>query len=394
MFSHRVPSDLAPNRLSEQLARLRVEKRPIIDLTESNPTRAGLTYPSTLLAPLGEPASLVYAPEPFGLLAAREAIAADYARRGIRTSPDRIALTASTSEAYSLLFKVLCDPGDEVLVPRPSYPLFEHLTRLDAVVARPYDLEYGGSWSIDIASVERALSDRTRALLVVHPNNPTGSFVKRDELAALGTLCAARGVALVADEVFADYELTPGARAEAGIILEHPPALTFSLGGLSKTIGLPQAKLGWIGLAGPDALVTQTVGRLEIVCDAYLSVSTPVQGACGRLLDAGTTIRQQIQRRVAGNYETLLSATTSPCACRTLLAEGGWYAVLHVPTLGTEEDLVLDLLSSDHVLVHPGYFFDFPGESYLVLSLLVEEAAFSRGVDSILRHFDCSMWPA
>lgn len=394
MFSSRLPSDLALNRLADVRARLGAEGRPIIDLAQSNPTRAGFSYPHDLLVPLADARGLTYAPAPLGGPAARRAVADDYERRGIEIDPSRIALTTSTSEAYSLIFKILCDPGDEVLVPRPSYPLFEHLTRLDGVVATPYNLEYEGSWSIDMESVARGLSPRTRALLVVHPNNPTGTFVKLDELDRLATACARGGVALVADEVFADYVLKPGAADSAGRMLDRRDVLVFGLGGLSKSIGLPQAKLGWVALAGPDALVNAAISRLEVVCDAYLSVSTPVQLAAAALLKAGAGVREQIRSRIAENYRQLADLTGQAPACRVLESEGGWSAVLHVPSIGAEEDLVLDLLLTDGVLVHPGYFFDFPRESYLVVSLLAHEASFARGVTSILRRFGGETWPS
>jgi aspartate/methionine/tyrosine aminotransferase len=388
-WSRRVEADLAPNRLDRALRALQAEGRPIIDLTLSNPTRAALSYPPDLLAGLAGPRALVYSPEPLGLPAAREAIAADYARRGVAIPPERIVLTASTSEAYSLLFKILCDPGDEVLVPRPSYPLFEHLTRLDATSPRPYDLEYHGAWSMDFASIEGAWSPRTRAVLAVSPNNPTGSFVKRHELEHLATLCAARGAAIIADEVFADYELIPGARQMAGQVLDCRDGLVFSLGGLSKSIGLPQAKLAWIGAAGSASTVQAALARLEIAADTYLSVSTPVQTAAAELLTRGAAIREQIQARVTSNYQQLRACGAETPACGVLRSEGGWYAVLRVPSLVSEEDLVLALLTKDGVLTHPGYFFDFPSASYLVVSLLPTEATFREGVTRVFRHFAC-----
>jgi aspartate/methionine/tyrosine aminotransferase len=391
MFSSRLPGSLSTNKLSISLERLRASGRPILDLTESNPTKAGFGYPLDLLAPLAHARGLVYDPHPLGLPAARQAIAGDFRRRGVDVPAERVALTASTSEAYSVLFKLLADPGDEVLVPRPSYPLFDHLTQLDALVARPYDLEYHGAWTIDCASVEGAMTARTRVLLIVHPNNPTGSFVKHGELDRLAELCADRGVAIVADEVFADYELEPGAARHAARVLDRRDVLVFSLGGLSKSAGLPQVKLGWIAVAGPDVLIDRTLERLELVCDTYLSVATPVQAAAAELLEGGADIRGQIQARVSGNYQRLKAATSGASVCRALEAEGGWYAVLQVPTLGSEEDLVLHLLEKDNVLTHPGYFFDFPSESYLVVSLLTPQPTFEDALGRLTRHFDCSL---
>ena len=371
---------------------MRAAGQPIVDLTLSNPTRAGFDYPADLLAPLADPRALIYDPRPLGSIDARRAVARDYERQGIDISPDRVVLTASTSDAYSLLFKLLADPGDEILVPRPSYPLFDHLTQLDAVDVRPYDLEYHGAWTIDFASVERALSDRTRAVLLVSPNNPTGSFVTPDELDRLAALCARRAagdIAIVADEVFADYELEPGAARAAGRVSSRRDVLSFALGGLSKSVGLPQVKLGWIAAAGPDTIVDAALARLELICDTYLSVSTPAQVAAARLLDRGAAIRAQIAGRVGTNYCQLASlSSASSCTCRR--AEGGWYGVLHVPSLEPEEDLVVRLLIKDGVLTHPGYFFDFQQESFLVMSLLPPDAIFADGVRRILRHFDCN----
>jgi alanine-synthesizing transaminase len=388
MFSDRLPANLAANRLFTAAEGLRARGTPIVDLTESNPTRAGLAYGSTLLAPLADPRGLVYEPHPRGLASAREAIAADYERRGFDVRADRLVLTASTSEAYSLLFKLLANPGDDVLVPRPSYPLFEHLTQFDAVTARSYDLEYHGRWQIDLESVERALTARTRAILIVSPNNPTGSFVKQDELQRLAELASPRGMALIADEVFADYVLDADAAGSAARTIERKDLLTFGLGGLSKSVGLPQLKLAWIAVGGPPNQLTAVLDRLELVADTYLSVSTPVQAAAGQLLTSGAEIRAQIRARITANHASLVARAAAVPACSLLHAEGGWSAVLQVPTLESEEDLVLDLLQTGHVLTHPGYFFDFPRGSFLVLSLLPPELAFNAGVDRILRRYD------
>jgi hypothetical protein len=388
MFSDRVPRELGINRLARSLNEERDRGRPIIDLTVSNPTQAGIEYPAGLLAPLADARGLLYSPLPFGSLEARAAAAGEYARRGLSVPPDRMVLTASTSEAYSLLFKVLADAGDEVLVPRPSYPLFDHLTRLDLVAPRSYDLEYHGTWSIDFASVERALTARTRAVLVVSPNNPTGSFIRRDELDQLAAICHDRDIAIIGDEVFADYEWSPGAADRAVSVASRTDVLAFSLGGLSKSVGLPQLKLGWIAAAGPAALVGAALDRLELVCDTYLSVSTPVQLAAADLLARGAVVRERIAARVRANHALLLERVTAAPSCRVLQAEGGWYAVIQVPSLQPEEDLVIDLVTSDGVLAHPGYFFDFSHESFLVVSLLTPEAAFGEGVSRLLRRFD------
>ena len=384
MFSTRIPADLTVNRLTQAIRRRRSDGLPILDLTESNPTRAGFEYPSGLLASLGDDRGLVYAPQPLGLLVTRRAVAGEYARRGIAVASERIVLTASTSEAYSILFKLLASPGDEILVPRPSYPLFEQLTALDGVVARSYDLDYQGTWSIDFTSVDLALGPRTRAVLVVHPNNPTGSFVSEEELDRLATMCAARGMALIADEVFAEYELEPGSVHRAGAVLQREDALVFALGGMSKSIGLPQAKLGWMAIGGPDHLVDEALRRLELVCDTYLSVSTAVQLAAPELFERGAEVRTQIAARIVANYRLLKELTACEPSSGVLRAEAGWYAVVQVPTFRSEEDLVVNLLSNDGVLTHPGFFFDFPRQSYLILSLLPPEPIFADGVRKVL----------
>lgn len=391
MFSDRLPKELATNRLTAMVAAARAQGRPVIDLTGTNPTLAEFEYQPDLLRPLAAPEALRYEPRPFGRIDAREAVARDYQRQGVLVDAGRVVLTASTSEAYSLLFKLLAGAGDEVLVPRPSYPLFEHLTRLDLVTAIPYDLEYHGAWSIDMLSVERAITPRTRALLLVSPNNPTGSFVSVAELDRIAALCAAHNIAIIADEVFADYELEAGARAAAGRAVTRGDVLAFSLGGLSKSAGLPQVKLGWIAVSGPDALAAEALDRLELVCDTYLSVSTPVQVAASCLIEAGAGIRAQIAARTSANYRYLQSAAAAVRACRVLRSDGGWSAVLQVPTLQSEEDLVLDLLEHDGVLVQPGYFYDFPRESFLVVSLITPPAVLADGIGRVLRHFDCSV---
>ena len=383
MFSTRV-SELRTNRVAEELARLRSAGRRLDDLTVSNPTRVGLPYPSDLLTPLAVPDALAYDPAPFGLPAAREAVAGHLADRGVRVHPDRIVLTASTSEAYSLLFKLLCDPGDAVLVPQPSYPLFEHLTRLDGVEARAYRLEYHGRWEIDVDGLAAMVDARTRAVLLVSPNNPTGSFVRGDELAAVRETAARHGLAVICDEVFADYPLEDGAAGRSGAVAADTEALTFTLGGLSKTAGLPQLKLGWILMGGPDGSVAHARERLELICDTYLSVATPVQLAAGALLRRSRPVADAILDRVRANYAALRRLADRFPACRVLCTEAGWYAVVQVPATRSEEALVVELLRRDGVFVHPGYFFDFPREAFLVLSLLPPVDAFAGAATRVL----------
>jgi alanine-synthesizing transaminase len=384
MFSSRVPAELEPNALTVAVRQARAARRPLIDLTIANPTAAGIEYPDDLLAPLGQPAGRTYDPHPFGLLAAREAVSADYTRRGMDISPERIALTASTSEAYSLLFKLLCAPsGDRVLVPVPSYPLFDHLTRLDGVTAVPYRLEYHGRWVVDWDSVDAAWSSDVRAVLAVSPNNPTGSILTPDEMREFARRCARRDAGLILDEVFADYQLQA---STSGSNDAHSPALVFRLGGLSKSAGLPQVKLGWIAIEGPDALVQPAIDRLELVCDTYLSVSTPVQVAAASLMASGAAVRTQIAERVRGNYATLRELGQAYPSVDVLHADGGWSAVARVPSTRSEEEMVLYLLEQDAVLVHPGFFFDFSHEAFLVLSLLPEPGAFREGVRRLLER--------
>jgi alanine-synthesizing transaminase len=386
MFSARVPAVLTPNRLTARLSVLRAAGEVVLDLTESNPTRAGIDYPAGLLAPLADPAGLRYEPSARGLLVARQAIALDALRHGLDLDPARIVLTASTSEAYGFLFKLLCDPGDEVLVPRPSYPLFEHLSSLDGVRALPYTLDYYGRWSIDVDTVTRAITPRTRAILVVSPNNPTGSRLAPGELDALAALCEQHGLALIGDEVFAEYTLMndAGGAARSASVLTQRRALTFGLGGLSKSIGLPQVKLGWIGIGGPDALVEAALERLDLIADTYLSVSTPVQLAAPLLIERGHAVRTAIQARIAANLRALERAVARAPGCTLLHPEAGWTAVLRVPAIAAEEDLVLDLLEQDRVLIMPGYFYDFPREAYLVVSLLPDPAVFNEAVARVL----------
>ena len=383
MFSGRVPA-LRANRVAGELARLRSEGRSLVDLTASNPTRVELPYPPDLLSPLAAPDALAYDPAPFGLPVAREAVAAHLAGRGVPVHPDRVVLTASTSEAYGLLFKLLCDPGDAVLVPQPSYPLFEHLTRLDGVAARPYRLEHHGRWQVDVDGLAAMVDARTRAVLLVSPNNPTGSFVRRDELAAVREVALRHGLAIICDEVFAGYPVDEPEAGRPGALVGDTEALTFTLGGLSKSAGLPQLKLGWILLGGPDALVAGARDRLELVCDTYLSVATPVQLAAGALLDRSRPVADAILARVRGNDSALRRLADRFPACRVLRTEGGWYAVVQVPALRSEEALVVELLQRDGVYVHPGYFFDFPREAFLVLGLLPPPGVFAGAAARVL----------
>ena len=384
MFSSRLPAALAPNAITRTLASLRARGIRLIDLTETNPTAIGLTYRPDILAALASTDARHYAPDPLGLAAARQAVAQDYARTGATVSPDQLMLTASTSEAYALIFKLLCDPDDQVLVPQPSYPLFESLTMLESVRGRPYRLDPHGHWAIDRQSLEQALTERTRAVLVVSPNNPTGSLLRREDREWLVALGAERNVAIVSDEVFADYPLRP--LGEASSFLGETRALTFTLGGLSKSAGLPQVKLGWMVVSGPAGATEQALERLTIIGDAYLSVSTPVQVAAASLIAGGAAIRAQIQDRLKTNLACLERLVAASPAVSLLAPEGGWSAVLRVPATESEESLVLRLLNEEHVIVHPGFFFDFEHEAFLVVSLLPRPEEFEEGISRILRQ--------
>ncbi len=384
MFSSRLAWPVAPNRLSRLLREKRHAGAPVLDLTESNPTRVGLAYPERKIASaLGEQEAATYAPEARGALAARQAISSYYAQRGLDVPPGRIVLTASTSEAYAFLFKLSIDPGDPIFVPRPGYPLFDYLAALESGAVVDYRVEHDGArWGIDFDSLYRAADGKPAgAVVVVNPNNPTGSALTPDEAATLDRFCADRDAPLIADEVFWDFLFATGAGAVStlqplGERGEDRRALTFTLGGLSKSCGLPHLKLAWIVVGGPPAGVEEALQRLDLVSDSYLSVGAPVQLAAGRLFGLSGAVRQQVRARVRENRGRLSAMLGEESPCRLFDADGGWYAVLRVPAVQPEEELVLELLRSDDVLVHPGYFFDFPREAYLVLSLLPEPADF------------------
>ena len=386
MFSARLPPRLDSNALARALERARSSGRTLIDLTISNPTQVGFSYPPELFRALSSPDVARYLPTPFGLPETRRAVAGEYQRRGLSIPWEHIVLTASTSEAYSLLFKLLCAPcGDSVLTPVPSYPLFEHLTALDGVAARPYRLDYDARWSLDLSSVDVTWDSRTKAVLAVTPNNPSGSMLSGSEYAALDGRCAERGAALIVDEVFADYMLDPASSPEVPAVGQ---ALTFRLGGLSKSAALPQVKLGWFAVEGSHPLLGEALERLELICDTYLSVSTPVQVAAPAMLALGGHVRTQVLERIRRNYAELTRMSAAYASVDLLAAQGGWTAVLRVPTRGPEEQLVLQLLEQDGVLVYPGFFFDFPRESYVIVSLLPEPDRFAAGIQRVLERAD------
>jgi hypothetical protein len=369
-FSSRLPHGIDANALSLIHEAKRAANVPVLDLTESNPTRAGIVYPDGFLSALADPRAVLYEPEPFGLRSARELIAREY-----NAVPDRVVMTASTSEAYSWLFKLLCNPGDEVLVPRPSYPLFDYLAALESVAVRPYGLFYDhGAWCIDFHTLERALNERTRAIVVVNPNNPTGHFIARHELDTLAALCASHGIAIISDEVFRDYAIQP--RSDSVPTLGSTEnALTFTLHGLSKAVGLPQMKLAWMLAGGPDHLVREAMQRLELIADTYLSAGTPVQCALPSLLALRLPVQAQIMARLRDNMEYLRAT-----GLRTLHVEAGWYAIV---SHNHGDDFAERLLRDHDVLTQPGYFYDFESSGQLVLSLLTQPRVFQPGVSRI-----------
>jgi len=380
VFSSRLNWSLRPNRLSALLEAKRAAGANVLDLTESNPTCAGLAYPQAeILAALSDADALRYHPSPRGLDSAREVVAGYYRDRGSKIDRENVLLTASTSEAYAYLFKLLANPGDEILAPRPSYPLFEFLADLESVHIRQYPLRYDGVWHVDFDALEQAITPRTRAIVVVNPNNPTGSFLKHAELDRLDSLAAERGLAILSDEVFRDYAFADETNRVSTLAGDRQ-ALTFSMSGLSKIAGLPQMKLGWIAANGPHG--KEALDALELIADTYLSVSTPVQVALPSLLALASGIMEQVRQRTASNLARLRE-TMLGSAATLLRTEGGWYAVLQVPRTRTEEEWTLKLLGESNVLVQPGFFFDFESEAFLVLSLLPEPAKFAEGVSRL-----------
>jgi aspartate/methionine/tyrosine aminotransferase len=324
-----------------------------------------------------------YEPQPRGLLEARAAVARYYREsHQVEIDPERLLLTTSTSEAYSYVFRLLCNPGDEILVPKPSYPLFEFLADLADVKLVPYPLLYDHGWQIDFASLEKATTTRSRTVILVHPNNPTGSYVSSTEMAALNALCREHNLALIADEVFLDYAHDRKPRRS---FATNQDALTFTLSGISKISALPQMKLAWIAISGPPEVVEAAGARLEIIADTYLSMNAPVQLAAPVLLDQRKRIQPILLDRLRRNLAELDAQLASHPSCTRLQVDGGWYAVLRVPVIESDEDLAIRLLKKGGVSVHPGHFYDFPNDGYLVLSLITEPAEFREGVTRLLQ---------
>lgn len=386
MFADRTNWNLEANPLSEALAKHRASGTPLLDLTASNPTECGFDYDRpAILQALANPASLAYDPDPRGLPSARRAVAAYYAARGTEVPVDSIILTTSTSEAYSYVFRTVCNPGDEILIPEPSYPLFAFLADIQDVKLVRYPLDYDYGWQINFHVLRQAITSRTRGVIVVHPNNPTGHFVKPHELEKLNEICSSRNLAIIADEVFLDF--TPQAGRAPFSFAQNSAALTFTMSGLSKISGLPQMKAAWLITNGPERLKSQALARLEIIADTYLSMNEPVQWAIPALLEQRQSFQTQLLSRVRKNLAELDHQLATQKSSTRLVVEGGWYAVLRVPATRSDEELAIELLSQKNVYVHPGHFYDFPSDGFLIVSLITREEEFTKGIKLLLSAF-------
>ncbi len=381
-FASRTDWEQNSNELTQALESLKHRGISINDLTESNPTRCGFKYPDGLLSALAQPESLIYTADSKGLNSARSSIVKYYADRHLKAGLEQIVLTSSTSEAYSFLLRLLVNPGERVLIPRPSYPLFQFLLELNDCAFDYYPLVYDGIWRLDRVALEALIDADTRAIILVNPNNPTGSYINDEDMAFLNGLCHKNNMAIISDEVFYDYAFK---KENAYSCVGNAGALTFVLSGLSKIMALPQMKCSWIVTSGPEDTVKEALNRLEIIADTYLSVNTPVQRALPVWLTAATSMQEQIMSRVGANWKVLQSQTAG--TVELLSVAGGWYAILKAPNRMTEEEWVLKFLKEDHVLVHPGFFFDFKHDGYLILSLLPHTDEFRSGIEKILRHF-------
>ena len=381
MFSRRTGWNLTKNAFTLALERHQHAERELFDLTVSNPTRAGLEGSRHILAALAKPEALDYDPQPRGILSARESVVAYYRALGVEICAEQTILTTSTSEAYSFLFRLLCDPEDEVLIPSPSYPLFEFLADIQDVRLVPYELVYDHGWQIDFHSLRKSISSRTRAVIVVNPNNPTGSYVKAAEQQELNRLCREHELALLADEVFFDFNLS---KVKFDSFATNQAALTFTMSGLSKIAGLPQMKVAWIATTGPTNVAEEAIEKLEVIADTYLSVNAPIQQAIPELLASSDDFQQQLKVRLHENLGELDRQLRGQQLCSRLQVEGGWYAILRVPVTRTDEELVIELLELRDVLVHPGHFFNFHADGYLILSLMTTPAVFAEGTRRLL----------
>ena len=382
MFAKRTNWNLTPNRLSEALAAHRAAAKPWLDLTVSNPTECGFEYDSAaILDALRNPAVLSYEPSPRGLESVRRAVAGYYADCGENVLSEDIFLTTSTSEAYTYVFRTLCNPGDELLIPSPSYPLFDFLADIQDVNLVRYPLLYDHGWQVDFHAFEQAITPRTRGVIVVNPNNPTGHFVKGTEIAKLNEICSTREMAIIADEVFLDFELE-GERPASFVANRAAP--TFTLSGLSKICGLPQMKAAWLIVSGPQEWKREALARLEVIADTYLSVNAPVQLAITKFLEVRQAFQKQVIERARRNLAELDRQLVAQRSVSRLKVEGGWCAVLRVPATRSDEDLAIDLLSIHGVTVHPGHFYDFPSDGHVVLSLLTPNEVFAEGTKRLL----------
>jgi aspartate/methionine/tyrosine aminotransferase len=382
MFAQRTRWDRTSNRLSEALAARHASGQPLFDLTASNPTAAGFAYDAeAILAALGNPGALKYEPDPLGLPQARAAVADYYSRHAPGTRADAVLLTTSTSEAYTFVFRLLCNPGDEILVPAPSYPLFDFLADIQDVKLVTYPLFYDHGWHIDLHALAQALTPCSRGVIVVHPNNPTGHFLKPGELQRLNAICKARELALIADEVFLDFAIHGASPMSCAA---NRDALTFTLSGLSKICGLPQMKIAWMVASGPAALVEEAIARLGVIADTYLSMNAPVQLALPEFLRQREGFQSQVMARIRGNLAELDRGLLERPSCNRLEVEGGWYAVLRIPGVQCDEDFAVELLTKQGVYVHPGHFYNFSGDGHLVISLITPPGEFAEGVQRLL----------
>lgn len=382
MFAKRTNWNLGVNRLSAALAAHRAAGKPLIDMTASNPTECGFQYDEeAILNALRNPEALNYEPNPRGLEVARSAVAKYYAEHGAAISSEDIFLTTSTSEAYSYVFRTICDPEDELLIPEPSYPLFEFLADIQDVRLARYPLVYDYGWQIDFRTLENAITPRTRGVIVVHPNNPTGHFCKPGEMRKLNEICAKREIALIADEVFLDFALK---ETQPATFAANAGALTFTMSGLSKICGLPQMKAAWLIVSGPDPRKPEALARLEVIADTYLSMNAPIQWAMPVLLKQREVFQSQVLARVRENLSELDKQLAVQKSCSRLEVEGGWNAVIRVPVKAADEDLAIELLESKGVYVHPGHFYDFLSEGFVVVSLTVPVRDFARGMNLLL----------
>ena len=377
MFASRTKWNLKPNRLAEALERHKSSGRRLVDLSASNPTECGFKYDArAIMRSLCAPASMQYCPDPKGLKSARQAVTDYYAERGEGVAVDDLILTASTSEAYSFIFRLLCNPGDELLIPTPGYPLFDFLADVNDVKLARYPLFYDHGWHIDMHALKQAIMPRTRGIIVVHPNNPTGHFTKPEEIAQLNQICSANRMAIIADEVFLDFALDAARKS----FVANTGALTFTMSGISKISGLPQMKFAWLAVSGPEAEKREAVARLEMIADTYLSMNAPIQWAAPVLLRQRMAFQEQLMARVRANLAELDAQLAKMQRVSRLVVEGGWYAVLRIPATRSDEDLAIELLEKRDVYLHPGHFYDFPKDGYLVVSLITPTQDFSEGL--------------